>query len=72
MYNIFIECVDSVSTNIMNICKTLLIVSGDTELNPGPSKTSPKCEKSVPNRLNVHVDIHVHVLLESKNTMIQR
>ena len=55
----------------MNICKTLLIVSGDTELNPGPSKTPPKCEKYVPNRLNVHVDIHVHVhvLLESKNTM---
>ena len=25
-------------------------VSGDVELNPGPSKTCPKCEKSQPNR----------------------
>ena len=31
-----------------NICERLLIiVSGGVELNPGPSKTCPKCEKSV-------------------------
>ena len=37
-----------------NICETLLIiVSGDVELNPGPSKTCPKCEKSVSNRTMV-------------------
>ena len=32
------------------ICETLLIVSFDVELNPGPSKTCPKFEKSVPDR----------------------
>ena len=30
--------------------KHLSIVSSDVELNPGPSKTCLKCEKSVPNR----------------------
>ena len=33
-----------------DICDKLLIVSGDVEINPGPSKTCPKCDKSVPNR----------------------
>ena len=37
-----------------NVCETLLIVSGcDVELNPGPSKTCPKYEKSLPNRTMV-------------------
>ena len=36
-----------------DICGKLLIVSGDVEINPGPSKTCPKCEKSVPNRTMV-------------------
>ena len=31
-----------------NVCEKLLI-SGNVETNPGPSKTCPKCEKSVPN-----------------------
>ena len=36
-----------------DICEKLLIVSGNVEMNPGPSKVCPKCEKSVANRTMV-------------------
>ena len=36
-----------------NICETLLIVSGDVEMSPGPSKACPKFEKPVPNKMMV-------------------
>ena len=36
-----------------NILETLLIVGSDVELNPGPSKRYPKCEKSVPNDIKI-------------------
>ena len=55
----------------MNVCEKLLTVSGcDVELNPGPSKTCPKCKKSVPNRTIVCV--LVGILLVNENKMIQR
>ena len=58
-----------------DICEKLLIVSGNVEMNPGPSKTCPKCEKSVPNRTMVcscgysfrkHKQIDPNVVSENK------
>ena len=58
-----------------NVCEKLLIVSGNVEMNPGPSKTCPKCEKSVPNRTMVcscayffrkHKQINPNVVSENR------
>ena len=40
-----------------SIVALLLIVSGNVELNPGPMKRCPKCEKMMPTRFIVDVVI---------------
>ena len=40
-----------------SIISVLLIVSGNVELNPGPMKKCPKCEKMMPTRFIVDVVI---------------
>ena len=61
---------DDFVSDIRIFCETLLIVSGDVELNPGPSKACLKCEKSVHNRTIVCSCGHMYTL-ESENKMIQ-
>ena len=51
----------------MNVCETLLIVSGDVELNPSPSKTCPKFKKYFPKRTIVCSFAGYIMLLESKS-----
>ena len=44
------------------IIAMLLIVSGNVELNPGPMKKCPKCEKMMPTRFIVDV-VQINLLV---------
>ena len=52
------------------IALSLIIVSGNVELNPGPMEKCPKCEKMIPTRFIVDVVIYYAVLPQGFCTLV--
>ena len=52
------------------IIALLLIVSGNVEMNPGPMKKCPKCEKMMPTRFDVDVIICYAMLPQGFCTLV--